>query len=420
MNKIDEMITRLCPEGVCVVSLKDVCRVLPSGVDKRVGENERPVKLCNYMDVYANKYITPDLVTEFMDGSVSDREYDAFVLKKGQVLLTKDSETAEDIAQSAYVTEDFPNVVCGYHVAVLTPYSPRIDGRFLNYLFETPPLRAYFTRYAQGVSRYGLKLKTIEDVKIPLPPLDVQREIVFILDRFRELEAELEAQLSAELEARRKQYEYYSRKIFEQKYDTQYIPIKNMGSWTGGCTPSMSNAAYWYGGVIPWISSKDMKSSILLDTKDHITKLAISETPIKLLPKDTVAVVVRSGILKHSLPVVFVPFPSTVNQDIKALVTNENVLPKYAYYAICAYSSDILKKAKKQGGTVDSLDVNNFMQYEVPVPPLEEQRRIVSILDKFSALVSDISSGLPAEIAARRKQYEYYRDRLLSFKEAES
>ena len=199
--------------------------------------------------------------------------------------------------------------------------------------------------------------------------------------------------------------------------DNNFVPIRSLGNWTGGSTPSMAETTYWENGTIPWVSSKDMKLTTMIDTQDHISQKALAETSIKLLPKNTVAIVARSGILKHTLPVVYIPFETTVNQDIKALVTVETVLPKYAYFVINAFGRDILKKTKKQGGTVDSLDVNAFMNYQVPVPPLEEQQRIVTILDRFDALCNDLTNGLPAEIEARKKQYEYYRDKLLTFKE---
>lgn len=179
----------------------------------------------------------------------------------------------------------------------------------------------------------------------------------------------------------------------------------------------MANQKFWENGNIPWVSSKDMKNPVLNDTQDHLTAAALAQSPIKLLPKNTVAIVARSGILKHTLPVVFIPFETTVNQDIKALIVSQDVEPRYAYHVIRANSNDILLKTKKQGGTVDSLDIQKFMNYLVPLPPLEEQHRIVSILDRFDALCNDLTRGLPAEIEARRKQYEYYRDKLLTFRE---
>ena len=258
-----------------------------------------------------------------------------------------------------------------------------------------------------------LWIATYSNFFIPLPPLEVQQEIVQILDQFTQLTAEL----TAELTARKEQYKYYSLSLLNKATDTKRVPLSSLGTWCGGCTPSMANPAFWSNGNIPWVSSKDMKTPLLADTQDHITQEALTQTPIKLLPKNTIAIVARSGILKHTLPVVFIPFETTVNQDIKALTVALNVDPRYAYHVINANSDDILRKAKKQGGTVDSLDIQKFMNYLVPLPPLPEQRRIVAILDRFDALCNDLTSGLPAEIAARQRQYEYYRDKLLTFRE---
>ena len=96
------------------------------------------------------------------------------------------------------------------------------------------------------------------------------------------------------------------------------------------------------------------------------------------------------------------------------------MLPKYAFYALQGYHNELLAKTKKQGGTVDSLDTSKFMDFEIPLPSLQEQARIVSILDRFDTLCNDLTTGLPAEIEARKKQYEYYRDKLLTFPEAYS
>ncbi len=189
-----------------------ICKVLASGVDKVINENERPVKLCNYMDVYDNSHITDAIVDDLRNGSVNDNEYERFVLREGQVLLTKDSETKEDIAQSAYVYKDYPDVVCGYHLAVLTPLV-KINSKYLNYVLQSYKLRSYFSKMSYGVSRYGLRLKSIEDALVPVPPIEVQEEIVSILDRFDALVNDLKSGLPAEIALRRKQYEYYRDKL---------------------------------------------------------------------------------------------------------------------------------------------------------------------------------------------------------------
>ena len=281
-------------------------------------------------------------------------------------------------------------------------------------------MQAYFKPFilkkAVSATVTSIRKPMIEEFAIPLPPLEIQQEIVRILDQFTGFTAEL----AAELTARKEQYRYYSLSLLNKATAAKRVPLSSLGTWCGGCTPSMANPAFWSNGKIPWVSSKDMKSSLLVDTQDHITQEALTQTPIKLLPKNTVAIVARSGILKHTLPVVFIPFETTVNQDIKALTVSQYVDPRYAYHIINANSSNILQKAKKQGSTVDSLDIQKFMNYLVPLPSLPEQHRIVSILDRFDALCNDLTSGLPAEIEARKKQYEYYRDKLLTFKEKSS
>lgn len=195
----------------------------------------------------------------------------------------------------------------------------------------------------------------------------------------------------------------------------EWKTLAELGRWSGGKTPPMANPSFWQGGTIPWISSKDMKTSILRDTQDHITKKTVLEASMTVYPPNSIAIVTRSGILKHTFPVAFVPFETTINQDIKILTVGDGVLPRYAFHVIQGKRKDILHKTKKQGGTVDSLDFDKVLSYKVPVPSLKMQECLVSILDNFETICSDLNIGLPAEIEARKKQYEYYRDKLLEF-----
>ena len=136
-----------------------------------------------------------------------------------------------------------------------------------------------------------------------------------------------------------------------------------------------------------------------------------------LYPAGSVAIVTRSGILRHTFPVTYIPFETTVNQDIKILVTKEGISSRYVSHALQAYGESIRRTTKKQGGTVDSLDFQKVLAYKIPVPPLDVQNRIVNVLDNFEKICSDLNIGLPAEIEARQKQYEYYRGKLLTFAE---
>ncbi len=393
MTKLEELIQELCPDGVEFRPLEQCCNILDrkrKPVTKSAREaGDYPYYGANGIQDYVSDYIfdgTFILVGE--DGSViTDRGTPVVTWASGKIWVNN----------HAHIIEESGDVLLRYlyHYIQTIDVSPLIHGNI-------PKLT-------------GGDFKVLQ---IPVPPLPVQREIVRILDNFTELTAELTTELTTELTARKQQYTYYRDKLLDRPHDsTKIITIGELGSWSGGKTPSMDNSDYWENGTIPWITSKDMKVSTLEDTEDHITTKAIKEASMTVYPSNGIAVVTRSGILKHTLPVAYVPFETTVNQDIKMLVAGEGVLPRYAFHAIQGKSPDILAKAKKQGGTVDSLEFKKFLDYEIPLPSLEVQKRLVEVLDNFDAICTNLSSGLPAEIEARQKQYEYYRDKLLTFRE---
>ena len=170
---------RELPLGWKLEKLKFFANVRNSNVDKTISEDEEPVRLCNYTDVYYHDRITADL--DFMEGSATEAEIERFQLKRGQVIITKDSEGWDDIGIPAFVTEDMPEVLCGYHLSVFEP-GPELDGGFLAWLCRAEPLNDQFKLAANGVTRFGLGQYPIKNAFIALPPLDTQRRIVRFLD----------------------------------------------------------------------------------------------------------------------------------------------------------------------------------------------------------------------------------------------
>lgn len=403
MSKLDELIQELCPNGVPYVELGTIAK----------GQKERNKgKKCNlaFSITKGGLVKTSDY---FKEATVTSEDTSSYKLVKRNWFVYSPSRI--DVGSINYLKDEELVIVSPLNV-VFSISEDKILPQYLLYFLQSRFGTWQIMTKREGIEGTGRKLLPFErfsTIIVPLPPLDVQREVVKILDSFEKLISEL----TAELTARKKQYWYYCRSLIDSAEETVETRIGDFGRWSGGMTPSMSNKSFWDNGTIPWVSSKDMKTAFLMDTQDHITQTALQETSIKLMPKDTVAIVARSGILKHTLPVVYIPIEVTVNQDIKILVTAPNVLPMYAYYSLLGYQSDILVKTKKQGGTVDSLEIDKFMDFKIPVPPIAEQKRIVDILTRFDSLCNDLSTGLPAEIEARQKQYEYYRDKLLSFKE---
>ena len=387
MAKLEELIQEFCPNGVEYRNLENCCEILDNKrkpVTKVAREaGEYPYYGANGIQDYVADYIfdgTFVLVGE--DGSV--------VTEQGTPIVT-------------WATG---KIWVNNHAHIVAK-KEGISLRYLYHFIQTvnvkPLIHGNIPKLTGGDFRA---------IQIPVPPLPVQNEIVRILDTFTDLTADL----TAELAARKKQYDYYRNLLLEHpKNKSSMVTISELGKWSGGKTPSTANKEFWENGTIPWISSKDMKFPTLEDTEDHLTEKALTEGGMTLLPEGTVAIVTRSGILKHTFPVAYVPFRTTVNQDIKVLVVKEGLSARYVFHALQTYGEDIRKSTKKQGGTVDSLDFQKVLAYEIPVPALDVQNRLVEVLDNFEAICSDLKIGLPAEIEARQKQYESYRDALLTY-----
>ena len=162
------------PKEWQVVRLKNCAEVLFSNVDKKTNNNEYPVKLCNYIDVYYNELITNKI--DFMRATATQAEIKKFSLKKGDVIITKDSEDADDIAVPAFVAENFDNVLCGYHLALIRPDRNTLLGEYLSRLFQLHVFRHYFSTLANGVTRFGLTSQVTLQAQIPLLPLPEQKK----------------------------------------------------------------------------------------------------------------------------------------------------------------------------------------------------------------------------------------------------
>ena len=166
------------------IRLGEIAKIEISGVDKKSFDNETPVRLCNFVDVYYNWAITSDMYSAFMEATAKPSEVERFSLKKGQVALTKDSETRDDIGIPAYIADDFDGVILGYHNALITPDKSQLDGKYLNALLHTDYARLYFSRNASGSGqRYSLSVDALDSFPVLLPSLEEQKRIGHIFSR---------------------------------------------------------------------------------------------------------------------------------------------------------------------------------------------------------------------------------------------
>lgn len=420
MSKLDELIRELCPDGVEYKTLGEIAVDIYRGAGITRDQVTVDGTPCvRYGEIYTTYGVWFDKCVSHTDeAKLTSKKY----FEYGDVLFAITGESVDDIAKCcAYIGHE--KCLAGGDIVVLKHNQ---DPKYLSYVLATTDARQQKSKGKVKSKVVHSSVPAIREIKVPIPPIEIQREIVRILDDYTENIVELQNQLTAEITARQKQYEFYRDKLLTFDvlrggtidFDREILcRIADLGKWSGGKTPSMAEKKYWESGTIPWVSSKDVKQPILSDTIDHITNAAVDEASMTEYPAGSVAIVTRSGILRHTFPVTYIPFETTVNQDIKILVTKEGISSRYVSHALQAYGESIRRTTKKQGGTVDSLDFQKVLAYKIPVPPLDVQNRIVNVLDNFEKICSDLNIGLPAEIEARQKQYEYYRDKLLTFKE---
>ena len=161
-------------------------------------------------------------------------------------------------------------------------------------------------------------------------------------------------------------------------------PIGEIGRWCGGGTPSKGNRDFWKDGTIPWVSPKDMKRFFISSTEDQITSAAVAESATQLIPKGSILLVTRSGILRHSLPVAVNNCEVAINQDLKALIPYANIDPVFVAKQVQSLAQNILASCAKSGTTVDSIDFDQLKAVAVQIPPLPEQQRVVAKIDSLS------------------------------------
>ena len=380
MSKINDLINKLCPNGVEFKFLKDVFELFSgmTGVSNKWAD-EGNCQFIDYMNAYKNNKID---ITKLPYATVKNLKQTTLI--QGDLLLTSASEVPDECAIASVIEDEIQDGIFMddhlFGLRLKDKYKDLINTTFVAYYLNSKPFRCNLFKAVRGVTRFYISNNNYMKLLVPLPPIEVQEEIVRILDKFGELEAELEA----ELEVRKSQYEFWRGKLLDKKYKKMklqdVLSIKNGKDYKhleNGNVP-----VYGSGGIMTYVN-------------DYVYN-----KPTVLIPR------------KGSLGNVFTPFWN-VDTIYYTEIDETKVIPKYIYYFIQNQHLDKLNIA----GGVPSMTQATLNKIDIDVPSIDEQRKIVSILDKFDKLVNDISLGIPAEIELRRQQYEYYRNKLLSFEE---
>ncbi len=398
MSKLEQLINELCPNGVEFKKIKNsYTRIkgtpITAGKMKEIASDDGEIKI-------------------FAGGKTVITAHEADIPNANITRVPAVLVQSRGVIDAVYYDKPFTfkNEMWAY-----TADNP-IKVKYLYYVLKNNI--EHFREAASGMgSLPQISLRVTEDFIIPLPPLPVQEEIVRILDKFTGLTAEL----TAELTARKQQYEYYRDDLLSKNTNKKSLKQIALSSRSGG-TPLKSNKDYYENGTIPWLRTQEVVFNEINKTDCFITELAVQETSAKWIPVNCVIVAI-SGASAGRCAINKIPL--TTNQHCLAIEINPEVaLYKYVFYCVCNQYDDLI--AKKEGARGD-LNSSRILGLEIPIPypedkekSLAEQQRIVDILDRFNKLCNDISEGLPAEIEARQKQYEYYRDKLLTFKKREA
>ena len=408
MSRLDELIKNLCPNGVEYKKLGEVATISRGGNFQKKDFVESGVPCIHYGQIYTKYGLFADNTFTFISEKTARKQKMAV---KNDIIMAVTSENIEDVCKClAWLgTEE---VAISGHSAII---HHTLDPKYLVYYLHSAHFFAQKRKLAHGTKVIEVTPSSLSDVVLPVPPLEVQREIVHILDHFTLLTAEL----TAELTARQKQYEYYRDKLLsfdvhkggmiEASYSTLRDLCKNIFS---GSTPSKGNSDYYDGGTIPWIRTQNVCFNEIWSVDTFITEKALKETSVKWIPENCVIVAI-SGATAGRCAVNKIP--ATTNQHCLNLEIDEKkALYKYVYYSLCSKQKELI--SKKQGARGD-LNSSLILNTKIPIPKFEVQRKIVHVLDNFEKICTDLKIGLPAEIKKRQQQYEYYRDKLLSFQE---
>ncbi|MEI0604318.1 restriction endonuclease subunit S [Brachyspira alvinipulli] len=405
MSTLENLIKKYCPDGVEYKTLSELGSFYAGLNGKNKDDfKDGNAKYITYMNVFSNLSINLNI----NDTVQIDKKEKQNIVQYGDIIFTGSSETREECGMSSVLTKEpkeklYLNSFCfGFRFN----YKEIMLPDFSKYLFRSIELRKKIIQTSSGVTRFNVSKKKMETISIPLPPIEVQKEIVRILDEFTLKTIELQELLHKEYISRKKQYEYYQNKLL---FNTKFNKIK----MSDICTVNQ-------GLQIPISQRKreEGKNRYFYITVQFLKgnnqdKYYIENPSENVICNTDDILVTRTG----STGKIITGVKGCFHNNFFKLNFFENVNKRYVYYVLNTKEMYEQMLNAASGGTVPDLPHKAFYKLEIYFPPLEEQERIVNILDRFDALCNDISSGLPAEIEMRKKQYEYYRDKLLTFKE---
>jgi len=367
------------------VKLGDICEIerggSPRPIDNYITENDDGVNWIKIGDTSEDNMFITETKQKILPEGMKKSRY----VQPGDFLLTNSMSFGRP-----YILKIDGCIHDGW--LVLRDKNNYFHKEYLYYALSSKSTYNRFKLLAVGGVVNNLNSKIVKEVEVSLPPLEVQKQVAQNLDTVSEL-----------LALRKKQLEELDGLIKSVFYDIFGDPVTNDKGWDvqsvsslcsnifGGGTPSKSKPEY-YIGDIPWVTPKDMKDLRIRDSIDHINGDAIRNSSTKLIPKGSILMVIRSGILKRTLPVAINEIEVTINQDMKAFVLTNKVISEYLLYTFKSLESTILNRVRSV--TADNIEFNLIKELEVPVPPIEMQNQFINTVTKIEEQKSLVKQSI--------------------------
>ncbi|MEF2588270.1 MAG: restriction endonuclease subunit S [Butyrivibrio sp.] len=388
MTNLERLIQELCPSGVEYKKLGDVATISRGGNFQKKDFVEQGVPCIHYGQIYTKYGLFVDSTLTFISEENAKKQKMAV---KNDVIMAVTSENIEDVCKSlAWLGDE--DVAVSAHSAII---HHTLNPKYLVYYLHTEQFNFQKRKLAHGTKVIEVTPDRLNDVRLPVPPLEVQREIVNILDSFTLLTAEL----TAELTARKKQYEFYRDKLLSFDTDVKIEPLGNVCDLQAG---------------------KAIKANLISDEKTSMASIpCFGANGLRGYVNDynqegNKSIIGRQGALCGNVCYATGKYYAT---EHAVVVTDKGYFnSRYLFHALIHADLNQYKTAGAQPG----LSVSRLNDVKIAVPNKEVQDRIADVLDNFEKICTDLNIGLPAEIEARQKQYEYYRDLLLTFAETGS
>lgn len=405
MNKYEELMQQFCPEGVPYKMLGELGTLTRGKRFVHADAVDEGVPCIHYGELYTFYGISTSRARSHIREDLRPKMRYAH---KNDVIIVGAGENNTEIGVGvAYIGEE-PVAV---HDACYT-FHHNENPKYISYCLRTTDYHQKLKKYVSEGKICSVSAENIGKMIIPVPPLQIQNEIVAILDNLTKFSTELIDNLILELTERKRQYEYYRNKVLSFDYTMPVLTIRDIcKNIVSGGTPK-SNVAEYYGGTIPWLRTQEVGWKDIYDTAIHITEEGLRNSSARWIPENCVIVAMYGATAGK---VAINKIPLTTNQACCNLEVDSNqALYKYVFYWL-GKEYESLKALGK--GSQSNINAQTIKQYKIMVPPLDIQLNIVKTLDKMDDIYNQIFEELKSEIDIRQQQYEYYRDKLLTFKE---